>query len=134
MTRAGAHTIGGPDGGPGIPVTGWSTEHGDLRVAHFVGLHAMQALPLFAWLLRRSSLAERIRARLTVTAAASYAGLFVLLITQALLGEALLAPSSTMLALSGTWAVATLIAGGGATLQLRPGRARPLRYSERVAS
>jgi hypothetical protein len=33
--------------------TRWSLEHGDLRVPHFVGLHAMQALPLFVWALAR---------------------------------------------------------------------------------
>jgi hypothetical protein len=87
MTVAGAHTVGAPDGGPGLPVTGWSTEHGDIRVAHFLGLHALQLLPIVALLLARRRVNDAIRVRLTIAAAASYAGLFAILLSGALRGQ-----------------------------------------------
>lgn len=43
-----------PPDGWGLPVVGWHLTGGDLRPAHFVGMHAQQALPLAAWLIARS--------------------------------------------------------------------------------
>jgi hypothetical protein len=89
MPIIGAHTVGAPDGGPGLPVTGWSTRHGDVRVPHFIGLHAWQALPLFVLLaLPRGD--DRRRARLAIAAGIAYGVVFVALLVQALRGLPLL--------------------------------------------
>src|ERR687897_2573507 len=110
MTIAGAHTVGGPDGGPGLPVTGWSREHGDLRVAHFIGLHALQMLPLLAFVFVRRQWHEARRVRVVWTLSASYVSLFALLLWQALRGQSVLAPDITTAIAFGFWAALTLTA------------------------
>lgn len=40
------HTVGAPDGGEGLFFVNWSKQYGDLRVAHFMGMHSLQILPL----------------------------------------------------------------------------------------
>ena len=119
MTVAGAHTVGGPDGGPGLPGTGWSTKHGDLRVAHFVGLHALQVLPLVAFALRRRRTQETVRVRLTLTAAASYIALFGILMLQAVRGQSVLGPDAVTLLLLATWALGTAAAAAASALRPR---------------
>ncbi len=108
---AGAHSVGVVDGGPGLPVTGWSTEGGDLRVPHFVGMHALQVLPLFALGLRSSARRwtvlsrEGVRTRLVLVAATLYAGLTAVVTWQALRGQPLLEPDGTTLAAAGALAL-----------------------------
>jgi hypothetical protein len=110
MPTVGAHTVGAPDGGPGLPGTGWSVEHGDLRVPHFLGLHALQILPVFAWLLWRRRVGDARRARSVAVTGASYLGLFLILVWQALRGQALVNPDALTLGVLVVWASATAIA------------------------
>jgi hypothetical protein len=110
MTVAGAHTVGAPDGGPGLPGTGWSTDHGDLRIPHFLGLHALQVLPMVALVLARRRVSDGLRVRLTVTAAGSYVALFGILLSQALRGQSVFAPDALTIALLGLWVLGTLAA------------------------
>ena len=109
MPLSGAHTVGGPDGGPGIVGTGWSREHGDIRVPHFLGLHALQGLALVALFLPRRSPDAR-RVRLTLVAAGSYVALFVVLLVQALRGEPLMTPSAPILVSFAIWVLGSALA------------------------
>ena len=120
MTISGAHTVGAPDGGPGLPGTGWSREHGDLRVPHFVGLHALQLLPLFVLALRRDS-SDRARIRAVVLAGSAYAGLYATLLVQALRGQSILQPDAVTLAMLGT-----VVAAGAAALMTTAAGRRPV--------
>jgi hypothetical protein len=92
MIGQGGHTVGAPDGGAGLPVLGWSTRTGDLRAAHFLGLHALQAIPLVGWLLSRTALTGRAGAQTAsiFAFAALYAGGVALLYWRALSGLPLL--------------------------------------------
>lgn len=99
----GAHSVGVEDGGPGLPFVGWSTEGGDLRIPHFVGLHGLQVLPLVGFAVSRlfNGLSGRRRAALVGIAGVGYLGMVILLTWQALRGQSVIAPDTTTLATLG---------------------------------
>jgi hypothetical protein len=96
----GGHSVGVADGGPGLPGVGWSTEGGDHRVAHFVGMHALQVLPFVGWLVmlfgRRFSAAHQ--TALVWVAGLAYLGVTLLLAWHALRGLPVVAVDATAIA------------------------------------
>lgn len=83
MAQSLKHTVGGDDGGKGLPLVNWSRDHGDLRIAHFFGMHTLQIFPLFGYFIAKSSKA-------VIAFALVYAGLVTVVLVQALMGMALI--------------------------------------------
>lgn len=100
----GSHSIGGPDGGSYMPLTGWSTVHGDLRIGHFVGMHAVQILPLLIALAGRWA-----NARLAWVISGGYLGMTVLVTWQALRGQPLIEPDALTLFVAAAIVIATAL-------------------------
>jgi hypothetical protein len=92
MITNAAHTVGAPDGGPGLPLVNWSTRAGDLRVAHFLAFHALQLLPLagFALSRYRPDWPRRRQIACVMTLALLYAACVSLIFRQAMNGRPLL--------------------------------------------
>lgn len=116
MDYIGAHAVGVADGGAGLPLVNWSTEAGDLRAGHFIGMHALQALPLLALALAAASRRfarlrdEAIRVRLIAVAGAAYAGLLALVTWQALRGQSLVRPDTLTLVAASVLVLLTAVA------------------------
>ena len=112
-TVVGGHSVGVADGGPGLPLGGWSMIGGDLRVPHFVGLHGMQMLALLGWALSRPAARHRWREthRLALVwiGGLTYMAWILLLTWQALRGQSIVMPDGQ------TWfAYGLLLASAGA--------------------
>jgi hypothetical protein len=137
VSMIGTHGIGDPDGN-GMPVTHWSTTGGDLRVPHFVGMHAIQVLLFIVGVL--SILAtraawlrdDRVRARIVGTAALGYAGVFAVLSWQAKRGQSVAHPDqATLIAFAGV-AVLTLISVTAVVIEARRQPARSIEQQSPV--
>ncbi len=104
---SGGHTIGAPDGTPGLPLINWSRTHGDLRIPHFFGLHGLQAIPMLAWVIGKR---RRFRSSIVAAAAASYLALIAILVGQAFAGQSIIRPDGTIGLALAMWALASAAA------------------------
>jgi hypothetical protein len=75
-----------PVAAPLMPIFGWSLAGGDLRPAHFIGIHAEQFLPLFAYAMLAFKMPQPRRVFWIFTA--GYMGLFAMLLNWGLAGGA----------------------------------------------
>jgi len=75
-----AHTIGSEDGGKGLAILNWSFTYGDLRIAHFIGMHALQIIPIASFYLLKNT-------KLTIGLGILYFGLALFTLIQALQGK-----------------------------------------------
>lgn len=86
-----SHNVGIADGGAGLPLVNWSTIAGDLRVAHFFGLHGIQVIPLFAFMLaRKRDISSRNQLIAVTIFGMLYAGWIAFTYLQAVRGMALI--------------------------------------------
>ena len=83
--------VGNPSGRE-LPFFTWDLSSGDWRAAHFAGLHALQTLPVLAWLATRADPVTRSAARRwAVAGALAYAGLVLAVVAWTASGRSVLA-------------------------------------------
>lgn len=101
---------------PGLPLLGWSTIGGDLRIPHFVGMHGLQIILLLGLALtglrhRLPALgSERTRTQLITISSISYLAVTGLLTWQALRGQSIIHPDALTIAVTAALATTTTVA------------------------
>jgi hypothetical protein len=76
------HSVGALNDNSNLLIVGWSKTVGDLRVAHFIGMHALQILPLLAFYVLKNT-------KMTIGLFVIYAMLALFTLVQALQGKPL---------------------------------------------
>lgn len=79
------HAVGAEGGA--VPIFGWNRAGGDLRVPHFLGIHAQQALPLLVAAAGAAGLSARACLRALAVGGALYALATLALLAQAVAGR-----------------------------------------------
>ena len=74
------HSVGALNDNSNWFIVGWSKTVGDLRVSHFIGMHALQALPILSYYILKNT-------QLTVALSIVYGILALLTLIQALQGK-----------------------------------------------
>jgi hypothetical protein len=77
-----SHTVGAANDNSNLFILGWSKTVGDLRVSHFIGMHALQVLPVLSFYVLKNS-------KLTIFVAIIYGLLALTTLVQALKGKPL---------------------------------------------
>ena len=86
MSAQPGHSVGATGGH--VPLFGWNRSGGDLRIAHFLGIHAQQAIPILAMLI--AGLATPRRWALLSLGTLAYIGVTIAIFAQAIAGRPLL--------------------------------------------
>lgn len=113
---AGSHSVGVADGGPGLPLLGWSTVAGDYRVAHFLGLHGIQALLIASVVVTRLPVLRKNPFGQVWVLGLAYLAVTLVAAAQAIHAESVISPSALTLGMLAAIAVATVL--GSATVAL----------------
>ena len=77
-----SHSVGAVNDSSNLFIVGGSRTFGDLRVAHFIGMHALQVLPLLSYYVLKST-------RWTFVVSMAYGALAAIALFQALQGRPL---------------------------------------------
>jgi hypothetical protein len=75
-----SHTVGAENDNSNLYILGWSLKYGDLRIAHFIGMHALQVLPIISFYLLKNT-------KTTIILSVFYLLLAIFTLVQALNGK-----------------------------------------------